>query len=98
MIVRKTALFVTMSAALVAPVWAEDAGGIDVTGFADGYYSYNMNDPVDTVNGLHTFDVDHNSLSFAVAELALEKKPTAESRAGFRVDLNFGPNAELVNA
>ncbi len=92
---------IVAAVAFASPVWAEDAPAapsIDVTGFVDGYYSYNLNDPSDGVNGLHTFDVDHNSLDLAVAEVAFEKKPTADSRAGFRVDLNFGPNAELVNA
>jgi hypothetical protein len=92
--------------ALCGAAWADDAPaaapaaapGIDVTGYVDGYYSYNFNKPVDKINGLHTFDTDHNSLSLSVVELAFEKKPTADSRAGFRTDLTFGPSADLTNA
>jgi Putative beta-barrel porin-2, OmpL-like. bbp2 len=94
--------------ALCGAAWADDAPaaaptaaaepGIDVTGYVDGYYSYNFNKPVDGLNGLHTYDTDHNSLSLSVVELAFEKKPTADSRAGFRTDLTFGPSADLTNA
>jgi hypothetical protein len=93
--VAVAALGVVFSAAVVR---AEDAPGIDVTGFVDGYYGYNFNSPTSKVNNLRTFDADHNSLTLAVAEIAFEKKPTEGSAAGFRVDLNFGPNADLVNA
>ncbi len=37
-------------------------------------------------------------MSLNLAEVALEKKPTTDSRAGFRVDLDYGPSAALVNA
>ncbi len=47
---------------------------------------------------MRNFDVQHNSFSLNLAELALEKKPTADSRAGFRVDLDYGPTATMVHA
>ena len=49
-------------------------------------------------NCLYNFNVAHNSLSLNLAEVALEKKPAADSRAGFRVDLDYGPTATLVHA
>jgi hypothetical protein len=47
-------------------------------------------------NCLHNFDVAHNSFSLNLAELALEKKPTADSRGGFRIDLDYGSASGIV--
>jgi hypothetical protein len=78
----------------------------DVSGFVDLYYTYNFNTPVKpcaTIGGvavfncLRNFEVTHNSFSLNFAEIALEKKPTADSRGGFRIDLDYGPAANLVN-
>ena len=79
--------------------------GTELSGFVDTYYSYNFNTPkspcatvggVAIFNCLHNFDVAHNAFSLNMAELALEKKPTADSRAGFRVDLDYGSAAAIV--
>jgi len=79
--------------------------GTELTGFVDTYYSYNFNTPktacatvggVAIFNCLHNFDVAHNSFSLNLAEPALEKKPTADSRGGFRIDLDYGATASLV--
>jgi len=91
------ALAAAFAAVMGTAARAQDAA-IDVSGFVDTYYGFNLNNPTDRKNGLHTFDAEHNSLALAVAEIAFEKKPTADSRVGFRLDLDFGPNAELVNA
>ncbi len=78
---------------------------VDLSGFVDTYYSYNFNTPAKacaTVGGvaifncLHNFDVAHNSFSLNVAELALEKKPTTDSRGGFRVDVDYGSASAIV--
>jgi hypothetical protein len=77
----------------------------ELTGFVDAYYTYNFNKPAKecvTVGGvaifncLHNFDVAHNAFSLNLAELALEKKPSTDSRAGFRVDLDYGSAAAIV--
>jgi Putative beta-barrel porin-2, OmpL-like. bbp2 len=77
----------------------------ELSGFVDTYYAYNFNRPatacatvggVDMFNCLHNFDVAHNSFSLNMAKLALEKKPTTDSRGGFRVDLTYGQSAALV--
>ena len=77
----------------------------EVSGFVDTYYAYNFNTPAKpctTVGGvaifncLRNFDVAHNSFSLNLAEVAFEKKPTADSRGGFRVDLDYGATAALV--
>jgi hypothetical protein len=72
-----------------------DPPKIDVTGFVDVYYEYNFNkvDPA-----LRTFDVQHNAFSLSLAEIAFAKGVTTDSRAGFRVDLDFGKTADLVAA
>jgi Putative beta-barrel porin-2, OmpL-like. bbp2 len=80
---------------------------IELSGFVDGYYTYNFNRPsqacatvagVAVSNCLYNFNVAHNSLSLNLAEVALEKKPTSDSRAGFRVDLDYGPTTTYVHA
>ena len=94
---------------IAAPVAAQDASGffrnIAIFGYLDGYYDYNRNHPatpcavvngVQIFNCLHAFDVARSSFSVNLAELSVEKVPTAESRAGLRVDLGFGTGAELV--
>jgi hypothetical protein len=67
---------------------------IDVTGFVDVYYMYNLNetDPFG-----RTFDVQHNTFSLSLAEVAFAKAVTPDSRVGFRVDLDFGETADLVD-
>jgi Putative beta-barrel porin-2, OmpL-like. bbp2 len=66
---------------------------IDVTGFVDVYYGYNLNgvDPI-----ARTFDIQHNTFSLSLAEVAFAKGVTPESKVGFRVDLDFGKTADLV--
>jgi hypothetical protein len=80
---------------------------IELSGFVDGYYTYNFNRPsqacatvanVTVSNCLYNFNVAHNSLSLNLAEVALEKKPSSDSRVGFRVDLDYGPTATMVHA
>jgi hypothetical protein len=71
----------------------------EVSGFVDGYYSYNFNKPATRRAGIErNFDVQHNSFSLNLAEVALEKKPAADSRGGFRLDLDYGPTQAIVNA
>ena len=79
----------------------------EVSGFADFYYTYNLNKPakpcatvagVAVFNCLYNFNVAHNSFSLNLAEVALEKKPTSDSRGGFRIDLDYGPTTTMVHA
>jgi hypothetical protein len=79
----------------------EPAGGgpnpIEITGFVDTYYGVNFNDP-DGDTQLRNFDTKHGQLSLNVIEVALEQKPSAQNRLGFRADLNFGPVTDMVHA
>jgi hypothetical protein len=77
------------------PAASPEPPKVDVTGFVDVYYGYNFNkvDPA-----LRTFDVQHNTFSLSLAEVAFAKAVTTESRVGFRADLDFGKTADLVAA
>jgi hypothetical protein len=70
---------------------------IEILGFVDTYYGFDFNRPNDDVQ-LRNFDTKHNQLSLGLLEVALEQKPTAESRLGFRADLDFGPTTDIVHA
>jgi hypothetical protein len=72
---------------------------VEFSGFVDGYYGYNFLKPQTRRAGVErTFDVRFNSFSLNLAELALEKKPTTDSRGGFRFDLDYGQTQAIVNA
>src|SRR5688500_19950232 len=68
---------------------------VDISAFVDAYYGYNFNktDPL-----LRTFDGAHNAFTLAVAEVDLVRAPSANNRIGGRVDLAFGPNADIVSS
>jgi len=101
------------SAYLVAPALAQQSGQTtttdakvldflrrtEISGFVDVYYGYNFLTPDTRKAGPErTFDVQHNSISLNLAELSLEKKPTDDSRGGFRMDFDYGPTQDIVNA
>ena len=67
-----------------------------VNAYLDTYYAFNFNRPHDGLNALRAFDSRHHRFSFNAAGLVLEKKPAASSRAGFRLDLLFGPAADYL--
>src|SRR5207247_5303955 len=103
---------VLFSASVAAPALAQQSGGqgtsdrfldffrrTELSGFVDGYYGYNFNTPITRKAGPErTFDVNHNSLSLNLVELSLQKIPTSDSRGGFRLDLDYGPTQDIVNA
>ena len=72
---------------------------VEVSGFIDGYYSYNFNKPAGRVNVLRNFDTRSNQFALNLAEIVIEKKPDpSNSRVGFRLDLDYGPATDLVHA
>jgi hypothetical protein len=71
---------------------------VEVSGFIDGYYSYNFNKPAGRTNVLRNFDTRNNEFALNLAELAFEKKPESDSRIGFRLDLDYGPATDMVHA
>jgi Putative beta-barrel porin-2, OmpL-like. bbp2 len=66
---------------------------LEVTAFADVYYGWHFNK---TDAALRNFDVNHDTFSINLVEVALEKKSSTASRVGFRADLDFGPAADTV--
>ena len=72
---------------------------VEVSGFVDGYYSYNFNKPAGRANVLRNFDTKNNQFALNMAEIVFEKKPApSNSRLGFRLDLDFGPATDMVHA
>lgn len=91
-------------AAAQTPQQAADDGFLtffrktEVAGTVDVYFHYNFNEPATGAKTpLRNFDFDHNQFSFALAELALIKPPTEDDRAGFRLDLDYGPVTDWVH-
>jgi hypothetical protein len=80
-----------------APAARPGPAPIEISGFVDTYYGYNFNRPPGDTQ-LRNFDTKHDQLSLNLIEMALEQKPTAASRLGFRADLDFGPATDLVHA
>ena len=64
----------------------------------DGYYAYNLNQPVGRVNLLRAYDVSSNSFSINQASIVVERLPRAEPRQHFggRVDLQFGQATDTL--
>src|SRR5262249_1542099 len=76
---------------------ASKAAPVEMTSFVDTYYGYYFNKPTGNVP-LRNFDTNHNTFSLSLIEIAAEQKPTTSSRLGFRLDLQAGHTADLVNA
>ena len=87
----------TPAAAATPEEPAAKPAAIEILGFVDTYYGFNFNRPAGDVQ-LRNFDTKHNQLSLGLLEVALEQKPTADSRLGFRADLDFGPTTDMIHA
>jgi hypothetical protein len=74
-------------------------GPMDVSGFVDGYYSYNANDPSESANGkandLYNFNDKTNQWNLSAAKLTLNHDP---GKLGAHVDLIYGRTNKLVNS
>ena len=71
--------------------------GVEIGGLVDGYYDYNSNKTLGDAP-YRNFDTKHNQFAFSMAELWVNKAPTADSRGGFRFKMNFGPAAAMIHA
>jgi len=82
-----------------APVWS--VGSVDLSGYVDGYYSYNANRPGQVsafgqINQLYNFDDSTDQFSLEAAKLTMNHDPDP---VGAHVDLLFGrTNAFLHGA
>jgi hypothetical protein len=81
----------------VAKPWR--VGPMDVSGFVDGYYSYNHNNPTEADNGkmndFYNFNQDANQPGLSAAKVTLNHDP---GLLGARIDLIYGRTNRLVNA
>ena len=73
--------------------------GLDVSGFLDGYYSYNANNPTEAANGktndYYNFNDDANQPGFNAAKLTLNHDP---AWFGAHFDFVYGRTNRLMNA
>ncbi len=69
------------------------AGGIDFSGFVDGYYAFNNNHPQSGFDQLYNFDDRGNQWDLNLAKLTINHDPAP---IGFRVDVGFGRAFEIV--
>jgi hypothetical protein len=80
-----------------APTWS--VGPMDLSGFIDGYYSYNANRPSDAANGqvndLYNFNDKTDQFNLNAAKLTLNHDPDP---VGAHVDLLFGRANTLFNS
>ncbi len=97
----------------VAPTPSGDGGflraaqDIQVSGYIDTQYSMALSDGTDhrTAAGLQlgatnpsrTFDTDQDSFSVNAVEIDFEKAANPEGGAGFRFDIQYGEDAEVVD-
>jgi hypothetical protein len=72
--------------------------GVQMSGHVDTAYMYNFNEPNSRVNGLRVFDTRAGDFMINSAELVVEKPVSSESPVGFRTDLDFGTDAEVVGS
>jgi hypothetical protein len=86
------------STAPAAPTWS--AGPMDISGFIDGYYSYNFNTPSNTsvtgqINQLYNFNDKTDQFNLSAAKLTLNHDPDP---VGAHIDLLFGRTNTLINS
>ena len=74
--------------------------GLQLTGYVDTSYVFNFNRPDagSRTNLGRVFDVNANGFTIQAAELVLEKPVTDSVPIGFRTDLFFGDDAEVIHA
>lgn len=70
----------------------------DITGFADGYYTWNDNHPTGGANGesndLYNFNVNADQPSLSAVKLTLNHDPAP---IGARIDMLYGDTQKLIN-
>jgi hypothetical protein len=86
-------------------------GPLSITGFVDGYYSYNFEhphvnapsvepgNPATSLSGFRAFDSPYNQFTLNTVELILDKQPDANnSRIGYHVALGYGNAINVVGS
>ena len=76
-----------------------ECGGIDFSGFIDGYYSYNANRPSNAANGqvndLYNFNDKTDQFNLSAAKLTINHSPDP---VGAHIDLVFGRTNSLIHS
>lgn len=67
-----------------------------LSGFVDTSYTHTRQGPDSRVNTARVFDTEANNFNVQAAELVFEKLPADEGGVGFRADLYFGQDAEVI--
>jgi hypothetical protein len=74
-------------------------GSTSLSGFVDGYYGYNFNEPHSRNSGLRAFDGPSNQFALNMIEVVLDKPPEAtNSRLGYHLAFGFGQAMDVVNS
>jgi len=71
---------------------------ITVFGLGDAYVMANANQPPEGDNLLRNFDTRSGELRMNYAEVAFERKTSAQAVVGFRADFGAGPTANMVGS
>jgi len=71
---------------------------IQVSGFVDGYATWNFNTPASEQNQLYNFNTTANSFAFNLAEVKLTKATGAPGTWGFTAALGYGPAVQIVQS
>jgi Putative beta-barrel porin-2, OmpL-like. bbp2 len=99
---KRTWISLFLAAVFTAtPLLAADSTAstpITWSGFVDAYYNKNFNSPSTGTNSYRVFDVADNQIAFSLAELVVQKQTSQSSPVGFRMDLDYGPTNDLVQA
>jgi hypothetical protein len=86
------------AAPAAAPTWS--VGPMDLSGFVDGYYSFNFNRPntsegnFDQINQLYNFNDKTDQFELSAAKLTLNHDPDP---IGAHVDFVYGRTNDLIN-
>lgn len=72
--------------------------GVGLSGYVDVTHTYNFNSPDTRTNRARVFDRHTNSFNLNAVELAFQKPVSAESRVGYRSDLFFGNDSEVITS
>lgn len=75
--------------------------GVEVHGFVDTSYIFNFETPEAPnarMNSLRVFDTEANGFMLNLTEINIEKPASKESPVGFRIDLDYGDDAEVFGA
>jgi len=89
----------TSGDASVATLWLPSGlQGVQFGGYVDTSYTYNFNEPNNRTSFLRAFDTRAEDFMINQAKIFVAKPVSAESPVGFRTDLIFGSDAEVLGS